>query len=46
MQEKRRNQGKKLAHKEEPMYKFNRNTQITFNDFNQPMGMKMNADNR
>ena len=28
------------------MYKFNRNLQITFSDFNQPMGMKMNANNR
>ena len=28
------------------MYKFNRNSQITFSDFNQPMGMKMNANNR
>ena len=27
------------------MYKFNRNIQITFSDFNQPMGMKMNANN-
>lgn len=23
------------------MYKFNRNSQITFSDFNQPLGMKM-----
>lgn len=45
MQEKGRNQRKKLAHKEKPMYKFNRNIQITFSDFNQPMGMKMNGDN-
>ena len=28
------------------MYKFNRNSQITFSDFNQPLGMKMNANNR
>ena len=28
------------------MYKINRNLQITLSDFNQPMGMKMNADNR
>lgn len=28
------------------MYKFNRNAQITFSDFNQPLGMKMNANNR
>lgn len=28
------------------MYKFNRNSQITFSDFNQPMGMKMNTNNR
>lgn len=28
------------------MYKFNRNAQITFSDFNQPMGMKMNSNNR
>ena len=28
------------------MYKFNRNSQITFGDFNQPLGMKMNENNR
>ena len=28
------------------MYKINRHLQITLSDFNQPMGMKMNADNR
>lgn len=28
------------------MYKFNRNTQITFSDFNQPLEMKMNANIR
>lgn len=28
------------------MYKFNRNIQISFSDFNQPLGMKMNANNR
>lgn len=28
------------------MYKFNQNTQITFSDFNQPLGMKMNENNR
>ena len=28
------------------MYKFSRNSQITFSDFNQPLGMKMNANNR
>lgn len=28
------------------MYKFNRNAQITFSDFIQPMGMKMNENNR
>ena len=28
------------------MYKFNRNAQITFSDFNQPLGMKMNANNQ
>ena len=28
------------------MYKFNRNAQITFRDCNQPLGMKMNANNR
>lgn len=28
------------------MYKFNRNSQITFSDFNQPLGMKMNGKNR
>ena len=27
------------------MYKFNRNSQITFSDFYQPMRMKMNANN-
>lgn len=28
------------------MYMFNRNAQTTFSDFNQPLGMKMNANNR
>ena len=28
------------------MYKYNRNSQITFSDFNQPLGMKMTANNR
>lgn len=28
------------------MYKFNRNAQITLSDFNQPLGMKMNENNR
>ena len=28
------------------MYKFNQNSQITFSDFNQPLGMKMNENNR
>ena len=28
------------------MYKFNQNTQITFSDFNQPLGLKMNENNR
>lgn len=28
------------------MYKFNRNSQITFSDFNQQLGMKMNESNR
>lgn len=39
-------ESKKLAHKEKPMYKFNRNAQITFSDFDQPMRIKMNANNR
>lgn len=28
------------------MYKFDRNSQISFIDFNQPLRMKMNANNR
>ena len=28
------------------MYKFNKNTQMTFSDFNQPLGLKMNESNR
>ena len=28
------------------MYKFNKNTQMTFSDFNQPLGLKMNENNR
>lgn len=28
------------------MYKFKRETQISFTDFNQPLGLKMNPDNR
>lgn len=46
MQGKRLKRVKKLALEEEPMYKFSRNSQITFSDFNQPLGMKMNANNR
>lgn len=42
MQGKRLNHEKKLALEEELMYKFNRNSQISFSDFNQPLGMKMN----
>ena len=37
---------KKLAFQEELMYKFDRNSQISFIDFNQPLRMKMNANNR
>ena len=29
-----------------PMYKFNRNHQFTLSDFNQPIGLKMNPENR
>ena len=46
MKGKRLKRVKKLALEEEPMYKFSRNSQITFSDFNQPLGMKMNANNR
>lgn len=46
MQGKRQKRVTKLALEEEHMYKFNRNSQITFSDFNQPLGMKMNANNR
>lgn len=46
MQGKRQKRVTKLALEEEPMYKFSRNSQITFSDFNQPLGMKMNANNR
>lgn len=28
------------------MYKFNRNRQFSFSDFNQPIGLKMNPENR
>ena len=28
------------------MYKINKNTQMTFSDFNQPLGLKMNENNR
>ncbi len=28
------------------MYKFNRNQQYSFADFNQPIGLKMNPENR
>ena len=28
------------------MYKFNKNMQMTFSDFNQPLGLKMNENNR
>ena len=28
------------------MYKFKREKQISFTDFNQPLGMQMNPDNR
>ena len=29
-----------------PMYKFDRNHQFTLSDFNQPIGLKMNPENR
>ena len=28
------------------MYKFDRNHQLSLSDFNQPLGMEMNAENR
>lgn len=28
------------------MYKFDRNHQYSFNDFNQPLGMEMGSENR
>ena len=37
---------KKPCTSEMPMYKFNRNRQFSFSDFNQPIGLKMNPENR
>ena len=37
---------KKPCTSEKPMYKFDRNHQFTLSDFNQPMGLKMNPENR
>jgi len=45
VQGKRIKTGKKLALGDEPMYKFS-NNQIRFEDFHQPVGLKMDPDNR
>lgn len=37
---------KKACTLEDAMYKFEKEKQISFTDFNQPLGMQMNPDNR
>ena len=46
MQGKQLNQHKKLALRRKPMYKFERYRQLGLADFNQPVGLKMNPENR
>ena len=38
--------GKPCTSKDDTMYKKNRNHRFSFTDFNQPLGFKMNPDNR
>lgn len=46
MQEKQREQYKNLAPRRKLMYKFERYRQLGLADFNQPVGLKMNPENR
>ena len=46
MQGKQREQYKNLAPRRKPMYKFERYRQLGLADFNQPVGLKMNPENR
>ena len=46
MQGKQLNQHKNLALRRKRMYKFERYRQLGLADFNQPVGLKMNPENR